>query len=172
MKTKCIKTSFILFILFLSFNNADAQKCKYQTKLVDPMTEEQVRRTQFKLKGFFIVSFYRKGDLYRVELNVRYIGERNFVVPEGAELNLKLPSKSILTFKAAQQATPVSYLNGSNVMTNYAISYLCTKEQLAELSKAGFTVAQAKIGDETLTYEVKSKDVEKTAQKAKCVLEG
>lgn len=30
----------------------------------------------------FVMSFYKNADDHRVELNVRFVGERNFVVPE------------------------------------------------------------------------------------------
>ncbi len=61
-------------ILIMALNTADAQKCKYKLDEEDPMTNERIRRNQVKLKPYFIVSFYRKAEDLRVELNVNYLG--------------------------------------------------------------------------------------------------
>lgn len=160
----------LLLALVLGTTGAMAQKCKYDLDKTDPMSEERVRRMEMKLKPYFIVSYYRKADDFRVELNVRFVGERNFAVNEGAELKLKLKGGDILTFPAAQKATPISGVNGTQINTIYAITYGCTREQMQRLAEEGYTVASAQVGDETLTMEVKEKEVAENAAGAACML--
>ena len=165
-----IKMCLVFLVLFTITGSVNAQKCKYKLDKTDPMTSERVRRSEIKMKNYFIVSYYRKADEMRVELNVRYVGERNFIVAKGSEINLKLGNDKILILKAAQKATPVSYASSAQIMTTYAVTYHCSKEEMQKLADHGFKVVQVKLGDETLTYEVKSKDVEDSAQKATCML--
>ena len=102
-------------VLALGALDMSAQKCKYTIDETDPMTDARVRRTKMTLEGRdFVVNYYRKGDEFRVEMAVALIGERNFVVSEGTELNLKLGNGNIEVFKAAQRA-PVSYVAGTQV---------------------------------------------------------
>jgi hypothetical protein len=160
----------IMLLVLASSSGLSAQKCKYAYDKTDPMTEERVRRSENKLKNYFIVSYYRKGDSLRVELNVHFVGERNFQVPPGEKLDLKLTGGEILSLSNAQVASPISYVAGSQVMTNYAMSYFCSKEQMQQLARSGFKAASAKLGDETLTVEVKEKEVGDTGSKAACML--
>ncbi len=161
--------------LFLLFGMAApthvlAQKCKYSYDEKDPMSGNTIRRTTVKLQGSFILHFYRNGDDHRVELNVRMAGERNFMVAEGNELQIKLADGRILSVPAAQAASPVSYVNAGQVMTNYAISHRCSKEDLGAIAASGVTVLRVQLGDETITYEVKAKDTEESKEKAACLL--
>ena len=151
--------------------DASAQKCKYLTDETDPMTEERVRRTKMTLEGRdFVVNYYRKADEFRVEIAVALIGERNFVVEEGTELSLKLGNGNIETFLAAQRATPVSYVAGTQVATNYTATFFCTEAQMTLLAEHGFSVASIELGDETLTRVVKSKKASDTKDNARCIL--
>ena len=150
---------------------AEAQKCRYDFDEQDPMSDVRIRRMEIKLKSYFIVSYYRKGDdMYRIELNVAFTGERNFIVPEGNIIELKLGNGEILSFPAAQKATPLSYVNVNQVATNYAITHHCNKEQMEMIAQHGFTVVRTKLGDETITMEVKKRKVDDTAEDAACML--
>lgn len=173
MKSIPLKSFLLVFALILSMPQIQAQKkCKYNFDKEDPMTGERVMRNEVKLKSYFIVSYYRKADSLRIELNVRFVGERNFRVPKGSELKLKLSDGKILSFFSAQTANPLSYVGGSQILTNYAMTYYCSKEQMEDLAEYGFTVASTKLGDETITMEVKKKKVAKNANKARCMLVG
>ena len=165
-----LRSAPFVLLLLLSCSASMAQSCKYDLDKKDPMTEERVRRNEMKIKSYFILSYYRKADEFRVELNVRFVGERNFAVQPGAELKLKLADGTILTFPAAQTATPISGVNGSQIATIYAITYSCTRDQMEQLAKEGFAVASAQIGDETAMVELKPKEVPGTAEKAACML--
>ena len=146
-----------------------AQKCKYALDEKDAMTGAMVRRTEVKLEGYYTLSFYRNDQDHRVELYVRFVGERNFVVAEGNELQIKLGNGEMLTLLSAQAASPVSYVAGEQIMTNYAISYHCTLADMQRIAASGVAVTRVKLGDETITYEVKKK-VPETAAKATCLL--
>jgi len=151
--------------------NASAQKCKFVTDEVDPMTEERVRRTKMTLEGRdFVVNYYRKANEFRVEMAVALIGERNFVVEEGTALNLKLGNGNIETFLAVGRATPVSYVAGTQVATNYTASFSCSEAQMSLLAEHGFSVASIELGDETVTRVVKSKKATETKENARCML--
>ena len=63
----------------------------------------------------------------------------------------------IEVFKAAQRATPLSYVAGTQVATNYNATFYCTQAQMALLAEHGFSVASIKLGDETVTRVVKEK---------------
>lgn len=146
------------------------KKCKYDFDEQDPMTEVRVRRNKVKVKRFFLVNFYRKGDEFRVEVEIAIAGERNFVVPKGNELQLKLGNGTILRFPAAEDASPVSYVAGSQIATNFAISHHCTRDQMELLAAHGFRVVSTAVGDQTYTLEIKEKKVSKNARDAACIL--
>jgi hypothetical protein len=92
------------------------------------------------------------------------------VVEEGTELSLKLGNGNIETFLAVQRATPVSYVAGTQVATNYTATFFCTEAQMTLLAEHGFSVASIKLGDETLTRVVKSKKASDTKDNARCIL--
>ena len=163
---------FSLFLLGVSIQEVSAQKCKYKVDETDPMSEERIRKTKMTMSGRdFVVNFYRKADEFRVEMEVALIGERNFVMPKGTELNLKLGNGDIAKYTAAQEATPLSYVTGDQVATNFSATFFCTREQMEKLGAHGFKVVSIKLGDETLTREVgNAKKFEKTKQNATCIL--
>jgi len=162
---------FILIALaIVNTKETKAQKCKFSFDKTDPMTDARVVRNTIKIKSYFQVSFYRSGDDMRIELNVNYAGERNFIIPVGTGIDFKLSDASIMTLKSAQKATPVSYVTGTQIMTAYGISFYCSKEEMEKIANGGFSVVRTKLGDETLTYELKSKDAEKAAEYATCIL--
>jgi hypothetical protein len=165
---------FLLAIASTSFapSTVFAQKCKYVTDETDPMTDERVRRCKMTMDGRdFVVNYYRKGDEYRVEMQVALIGERNFVVVEGTELSLKLGNGEIEMFRAVQKATPVSYIAGTQVATNYSATFGCTEAQMARLAAHGFKVASIQLGDETITRVLdKEKKQVATQSNAACIL--
>ena len=151
--------------------NASAQKCKFVTDEVDPMTEERVRRTKMTLEGRdFVVNYYRKANEFRVEMAVALVGERNVVMEEGTALTLKLGNGDIETFLAVGRATPVSYVAGTQVATNYTASFACSEAQMSLLAEHGFSVASIELGEETLTRVVKSKKASETMENARCML--
>ena len=160
----------ILVITFAVSIEASGQKCKYDFDKKDPMTGDRVRRCEISIKNYFIVNYYRKADTLRVELNVRFLGERNFIVPKGNTIDFKLNDGPILKLASAQDAAPVSYVAANQIMTSFAMTYYCTKEELQKIAEKGFSAVSSKIGDETITYEVKEKDIIRSAEKAKCML--
>lgn len=147
-----------------------AQKCKYALDKADAMTGAKMRRTSLKLERYLFISFYVNGDDYRVELNLSYVGERNFVVPEGNELMIKLTNGEIFNLASVGSASPTSYVAGTQVATDYAISYRCSTADMKRIADAGIAVFRVTLGDETTTYEVKKNDIPETAQKAGCIL--
>ncbi len=163
---------FSLVVLGISAQEVSAQKCKYKIDEIDLMSNERVRRSKMTMEGRdFVVNFYRKADEFRVEMEVALIGERNFVMPEGTELSLKLGNGEIEKYPAAQKATPLSYVSSTQVATNFSATFYCTKEQMGKLAAYGFRVVSIKLGDETLTREVgNDKKFAKTKENATCIL--
>ena len=160
------------FLLIAGIGNvAEAQKCKYDLDKTDPMSDERIRRIENKIKSFLKVSYYRKGDDFRVELYARFAGERNFIVPKGSILKLKLSDGTILELANSKDASPVSYVSSNQVMTNYAMSYHISKEQMKQIADHGFKVVNTKLGDNEITYPVeKEKHIERNASNAACML--
>lgn len=170
---KSFRIAVLSFLLIgFSIQEVSAQKCKYKVDETDPMSGDRVRRAKMTMDGRdFVVNFYRKADEYRVEMEVALIGERNFVMPAGTELRLKLGNDNIASYKAAQEATPLSYVVGTQVATNFSATFYCSKSQMEELAAHGFKVVSIQLGDETLTREVgKDKKVEQTKANASCIL--
>lgn len=172
-KPAAVKPTALLLLAFAALSSSTfAQKCKYLLDEIDPMTEERVRRCKMTLEGRdFVVNYYRKADEYRVEMEVALIGERNFVVAAGTPLSLKLGNGTVATFEAAQEATPVSYVAGTQVATNYSATFLCSPAAMEQLATHGFTVASIELGDETITRVVgNDKKQAKTQAHAACIL--
>jgi len=134
------------------------------------MTNERVRRITYTIKNFFQISIFRKTDDYRVELTVRFVGERNFKVLAGEKIYLKLADGTILTLSAAQDENPVSYAALGQVMTIYVVSYNISQDEMKQISENGFTVVKVTLGGEELIYETSDKTIPKTAAGAKCIL--
>jgi len=175
-KKNISKLIFIFLSLLFSgayHTEASAQKCKYKVDEVDPMSEERIRRSKMTMDGRdFVVNFYRKGDEFSVEMEVALIGERNFVMPKGTELKLKLGNDEIEEFTAVEKATPLSYVAGTQVATNYSASFSCSRAQMEALAEHGFKVVSIKLGDESLTRLVgKEKKIQQTKHNASCILE-
>ena len=167
-----MKLKTLLFVCCISFlsSSLSAQKCKYNFDKLDKMTNERVRRITFAIKNYFQVSLFRKADDFRVELNVRFIGERNFQVKTGETIDIKLSGGTILNLKAFQDASPVSYAASGQIMTIYAITYSISKEEMQQIAKEGFKVVKAKLGGEEYTFETSEKMTLKTAAGATCIL--
>ena len=161
-----------IVLLGISAQDLSAQKCKYKIDETDPMSNERVRRSKMTMEGRdFVVNYYRKADEFRVEMEVALIGERNFVMPKGTELSLKLGNDEIAKYPAAKQATPLSYVAGTQVATNYSATFLCSKEQMEQLAAHGFKVVSIELGDETLTRKVgNEKKMAATKNHATCIL--
>ena len=115
------KTFLIVLVIGIFSSQMNAQNCKYDFDKKDPMTEERVRRNRYTLKSFLVFNLYRRGDDFRVEVEVALVGEQNYSVEKGEEVLLKLSDGTLLTLKAADEANPVSYVQGYQVATNYAI---------------------------------------------------
>lgn len=172
MRNKLFKTATLLVITLLSITEVSAQKqCKYSFDKVDPMSGERVRRNNIKGNSNFLFALYRKANDFRFETLIRFGGTQDFIVPKGHEMNVKLGNGEIIQLKNADAASPVSYASGVNIMTNYSMSYMATKEQMEQMAKHGFTVVSTKMGNQTYTLEFKEKNLEKNMEKTVCMLE-
>ena len=70
-------------------------------------------------------------------------------------------------FKATLRATPISYVVGTQVATNYNATFSCSRAQMGLLAEHGFSVDSIKLGDETVTRVVKEKKAGKTQDNAR-----
>lgn len=134
------------------------------------MTEERVRRNRYTLKSFLVLNLYRRGDDFRVEVEVALAGEQNYSVEKGEEVLLKLSDGTLLTLKAADEANPVSYVQGYQVATNYAISYNISEEEMTKISKEGITVVRLNLAEQELTVESSKRKIRKIKEGATCIL--
>lgn len=73
----------------------------------------------------------------------------------------------MFTLKSAQSASPVSYVASTQVMSDYALSFLYfSLDDMKRIASSGVAVARVKLGDGTrMTYEVKRRMSWKRHQK-------
>lgn len=159
----------VVFISIFSFQ-MHSQKCRYDFDKKDPMTEERVRRKRFTLKSFLVLNLYRRGNDFRVEAEVALAGEQNYSVEKGEEILLKLADGELLSLKAADTANPVSYVQGYQVATNYAISYNITEDEMIKISKQGIAVVRLNLAEQEITVESSKREIRKTKEGAICIL--
>ena len=165
-----LKTTILLLIITVCSIKMNAQNCKYDFDKEDPMTNERVRRNSYKLKPFFTLSMYRKANENRIEVNVALAGEQNYRVEKEDKIFIKLGDDSLLTLTTADVANPVSYVQGYQVATNYAISYNISKEDVEKISKSGIAVTRLKLAEQEMTIESSKREIRKTAEGASCML--
>lgn len=163
---------FLIVCLIFSITDLSAQKCKFDFDKEDPISSERVRRNIYKLKKqAFTVSYYRKKDEYKLELNILFAGTRNFNVTTSDQLVLKLENGETITVYPSKEFSPVSQATGAGVLTVFAISYNATQEQFELLASSEVTHARSNMGGQSFDVPVKSKMGEKMKQGANCILQ-
>ncbi|MCK9208428.1 MAG: hypothetical protein M0P66_15050 [Salinivirgaceae bacterium] len=168
MKRLVFSMLFVLTIMLIM--PAQAQKCKLDFDKKDPITGERVRRSYININMWAKMALYRANDDLRFELSFARGGEDNFAIPAGSKVYIKLGDESILELVSANEALPVSFVNGNQVATSFAISYYITKEQMQQIGKFGIVfIKAAVINDITANYEVKKKKNKKITQSALCI---
>ena len=166
------KPLLITAVFLLGFlTELQAQKCKFNFDKKDPISGDRVRRNSYKLKKqAFTVSFYRKKDEFKLELNMVFAGARNFSVTTSDQLILKMENGEMITVYPSKEFAPTSQATGSGVYSFYAISYNASREQFQQISKSGIVHVRSNMGGETYDVEVKGKMTEKMKLGASCML--
>ena len=171
MKRKFLQLAVLCAVVLLPLSDAYSQKkCKYNFDKVDPMSNERVRRNRITGTTHLLFAFYRKGNDFRFETQVKIAGNRDFSVPKGQVMNIKLGNGEIIEAPNSDKSTPNSFIYNNNVATSYSMSYKLTREQVEKIANHGFTVVSTKLGNETITFEFKEKRVYKNKEKVACML--
>lgn len=169
-----MKTKFLLLFAFLLFSIptiTNAQKCKYTHEKVDEFSGKVERRIVQKHNFYFTFAFYRLGDEYRLESYVNIPGDQAFLIPEGSKLNLKLGDKSIMALTSVKNATPQSFVSGTQIYSGFAMTYPISKEQLKKIEEAGIKFIRTYLKDESYyDMALKKKKIEKTKTYASCIV--
>lgn len=169
-----MKTKFLLIFAFLLLSGVcitNAQNCKYTHEKVDEFSGKVERRIVQKHNFYFTFAFYRLGDEYRLESYVNIPGDQAFLIPEGSKLNLKLGDKSIMELTSVKNATPQSFVSGSQIFSGFAMTYPITKEQLKKIEEAGIKFIRTYLKDESYyDMALKKKKIEKTKTYASCIV--
>ena len=161
----------ITALLFGLLAEVQAQKCKFDFDKEDPISGERVRRNSYKLKKqAFTVSYYRKKDELKLELNMVFAGARTFSVTTSDQLVLKLGNDETITVYPSKEFPPTSQATGAGVYTFYAISYNATQEQYQQIAEHGVVHVRSNMGGETYDVEVKEKMTEKMKTGAGCMV--
>ncbi|PXY02229.1 hypothetical protein DF185_06170 [Marinifilum breve] len=171
-----MKTKFLLLFAFLLFSIptiTNAQKCKYTHEKVDEFSGKVERRIVQKHNFYFTFAFYRLGDEYRLESYVNIPGDQAFLIPEGSKLNLKLGDKSIMELTSVKNATPQSFVSGTQIFSGFAMTYPISKEQLKQIEEVGIKFIRTYLKDESYyDMALKKKKIEKTKTYASCIVKG
>ncbi|WP_321282067.1 hypothetical protein [Marinifilum fragile] len=169
-----MKTKFLLIFAFLLLSITsitNAQNCKYTHEKVDEFSGKVERRIVQKHNFYFTFAFYRLGDDYRLESYVNIPGDQAFLIPEGSKLNLKLGDKSIMELTSIKNATPQSFVSGTQIYSGFAMTYPITKEQLKKIEEVGIKFIRTCLKDESYyDMDLKKKKIEKTKTYAGCIL--
>jgi len=134
MKNSILKSLLLLTFLFI-ISIAFAQECEVKN---DPITGEKTCSFYNKKKS--IRYEYNGGDTIDFFTTFTYTGEHNIAMPQGSELIFKLEDNTILTFKSAIDAAPITKIQssqyGSTVFTNYTFTFKLTIDQIEKLANS------------------------------------
>ena len=164
------KICFLAFLI-LTVSQSFSQNCKFDYDKTDPFTNEKQQRLSVRGNMFFSMAFYRKNDDFRIESYLSMNDAQNFVIPAGSKLDIKLTNGKIISILNVEEAKPASGILGTLVITNFAMSYKVTKEDLGAIADNGITFIRTWYSDSNYyDYEFKKKDPEKTMVGARCIL--
>jgi hypothetical protein len=164
------KLSF-LTTLVLAASLAFSQNCKFDFDKTDPFTNVKTQRINVRGNMFFSMGFYRQNDDFRIEAYLSMNDAQNFVVPAGSKLDIKLTNGKIISIQNVADAQPAQSPLGNMIITNYAMSYKISKEDLTAIAANGITFIRTWYSDANYyDYEFKKKEPEKTTAAATCIL--
>ena len=163
------KICFLSILFFAAFHSF--AQCKFDYDKTDPFTNVKQQRLSIRGNMFFSMAYYRNNDDFRIESYLSMNDAQNFVVPVGSKLDIKLANGKIISLQNVEEGKPAQSLLGSLVITNYAMSYKVTKEDLAAIAASGITFIRTWYSDANYyDYEFKKKEPEKTMSGAQCIL--
>jgi hypothetical protein len=159
------KALLTLLVLGFIFTNVSAQKekdkfnCKSVKEKKDDFTGEITKTTSQIINfGNAIVGFKKAGEKYLVTFYVKFAGEKNAPLKEGEELQLKLESGEILTFKSIKDVAPTTTVSNSSttvyVYSIYNAEYSCTVEDLQKLSNSPATNLKVTLANEAFPLKL------------------
>lgn len=159
------RTFLLLLILGLAYTNGYSQKdknkinCKYVKEKTDEFTGEITKSTA-RLIYFnnAVIGFRKAGDKYFVDFYIKFTGEKNASLKEGEELQLKLESGDILTFKSTKEVAPTTKVNTTTtsveVYSTYSAEYTCTYEDLIKISNSPATNLKITVANEAFPLKI------------------
>lgn len=159
------RTLVLLLILGLSYTSGYSQidkskiNCKSVKEKKDEFTGEM---TKFTGRLIFFnnaaLGFRKSGDKYFVDFSIKLNGEKNAPLKEGEELQLKLESGEVLTFKSTKEVAPTTqaYTGTNNVVvkSSYYGEYTCTFEDLAMVGNSPATNLKVTIANEVYVIKL------------------
>ena len=160
--------------LFLISNDFFSQRCYYDYNKIDPISNEKVQRIDRYCNKHITISFYKKGNNYRIQGLLTMDGEQNFIQETGAKIDLKLTTGKILTLKTETKSTPTTQINKfkNGVGTYYNMSYLISKGELNEIQTNGIIFVRIYVKDNTEYFDCSMNKLEtrETKKSAGCII--
>jgi hypothetical protein len=174
------KTLFILLMLGFVYTNGYSQKdkekikCKYSIDKKDEFTGESVKAISFLLFfGNMEFGFRRTADKYVIDYTVKFTGKRNQMLNKGDELQIKLASDEILTFKSDKDVPPVDKVvatsSSATVYSTYKTEYTITPDELNKIANSAPTIMKLTVGTETNPFNIGKGEGTKIQNAAYCI---
>ena len=170
-----MKYAFYSVICFLIFYcSAFGQDCKYSINKTDALTGEKMLKAKIRINMHSEMDFAKTGEEIRVEFFISVAGEKNFIMPAGSLIDLKLGNDQVITLASVKDASPSTYLsttsNSAIIYSIYGMSYAVERTQAAEIIRYGVKYSRTHLeGDTYFEHTYKEKETDKTKIAANCV---
>ncbi|WP_430809720.1 MULTISPECIES: hypothetical protein [unclassified Carboxylicivirga] len=181
----------VLLVLSMGFaSNLQAQKkCKYKERKINPVTGEVIKMSEIKLISINnpppkvlsdnlpftlgILKFHNIGGVLQIELYIYFHGIlHEYVIPAGTELGMRLNSGEMLKLYSTRDEVKKVRAQSTDVSSVYSIFFDCSREQMQQISSiGGITALAIEFEGKNEAFSVKRRNVIKTAEMARCIME-
>jgi hypothetical protein len=175
-------TLLLLLILGIACSNVYSQKdkgkinCKSVKEKKDEFTGAITKSTARMLYfGNAALAFVKSGDTYFIEFYIKLQGAKNAPLKEGEELQLKLESGDVLTFKSKKEVAPTTAVSSSTtsayVYSAFTSDYTCTYDDLVKISNSLVTNLKVTIANEPFALKLGKGEGANLQKDAYCIIQ-
>jgi len=176
-KTTKILTLGILF-LFVFTLQLSAQKCKFDTNTIDPITNEVKKKNKVFINNYNgtnkplgEIGFEKINENYfLVSRNVIYGQLTKEILPKNEPFKMKLSNGEIVTVYSQEECIPVEQIVQS-IETSYIRKFDIDVATLRKIAENPPTFIHANLGSRVYEREISSKIGQKIANAAACILQ-
>jgi hypothetical protein len=177
LKSKKMKKGLVIIVFaVMSFvvNQAFAQKssdCKFDVDKTDATSGKPVKKIKTKLTGsddfFFVIT--RNDTAYSIILNLWISGAIKDFISKGEIVTIKMSGGTVLKLKNSVTAKPIPHYS-DQTWTEYAPEYPIRSADLASLKSEIPINLKLKLGDDEVTHDFTTKDLEKIRAIIRCIM--